>query len=1586
MGKNCINARAGTRAALWVAGVICTLAPVSLHADKPDSPAPPPTRKELWVPTQHLSGVLKAHPNAVMLDRAQYEALLRDAEKLPPSEKEEPPVDSAVEEVRVTVQVPADTLKATLTYEYRLRNLRPGWSEVVLPFSLTTPPPGYQPIQSLIDIQAEKPLMTFSNPTAWSTRIATQGEGRHVLRLVYSAPVLSREGSFSLLGFVPLDHVLYNGGPLTAVLPAVRMELPPGMVPVWNGRKLPDGTWEVIPRNALGTSFQNGGPRSLRRFYVDWYRHEPDATDQVLPTARVSSVYRVSADRIASIASIRLSGGQPPPGGTLTVRVPQGARILSASFTSTGRSHTPKMEDGKVDWTVGSSPLLSGHVVLFMEQALDPAADPSKPVTVPVPTVEGILTVPWVASFLVDADVQLRTGDFDRLSHSPDEDELASLKDGFSYSVTQVREQVFGDPSFKGVLTSHPRFMGAYRFDAVPEAPVVQIQRIPDRFSVDADALVEVASHEVNIVRTLVFHGEAGSTSRAVVTLPEGEVFLEVPVNSGESALWKQVGRDIEVTWPKGLRAGTKTSLTVRTRRDVSPQASDGSGTDKVPAASIAVSGASRVSGYVALAFDESWKVNVTEAAGLETRDARITPVRGRMAWFGLKDWKLGFDLTRQPPVYDALVTAYALPRAKQVEIEGQITLTVTGAPLRRFSVKLPPALAPLFRVSSPLVGERTIDDATGVWTLVLTRELMGSANVRFRMSMPAEGAIGDPAGAAGAPAASGSKLTALLPRFELPTARRTAGRWVIEANTDTEIAFTTKGVQPLDSLRPPGVEGYTTQHRVIAAFGHGGSDHEIRLTATRHDSASLAGMVALHVRLTSVLGQDGSARHEAAFTLRHNGRQFATVRLPGGAELLSTMVDGKAVKPVRAGENEVRLPLVARVGYAGPVEVKVLYETPAKPWATSGRVALEPPTLGSEVPVVETVWNVHTPSGYTVTHQGSGLMQKDSREVPSLLGWFNTASREVDFLPGGARSYRARETAQQLADSAVSIVMSGITAGDEEADQAFTSMVTERMNRIILPTVQFNGASVEEALEFLRIHSRDYDPEPDPARKGFNMIIKPGTAPSTAQISLDLKDVPLIEALKYVTELGQMKFRITRRGIEVVPLTDLANEQYTRKFKLPMAGYYAMRESAGASSAGASQGQPVSVTDVDLLKAQGIPFPEGATAVYDRESQILIVRNTTPSLDLVEAYIGEHAPPPPGKWKGDGLISNVDELTKSTLNPGAHFSDKLSRIIFPTVQFNNATIEEAVEFLRIKSRDYDPEPDPYKKGVNLIIKPGSAPSNAQISLDLKDVPMIEALKYITELGQMKFKVEPYAVVVVPITDITNEMFTRTFKVPPDFLSWSENDSGAAPDPFATASGRQLGGLQSRSGSLDVLRGQGIPFPEGATAAYIPSTNQLIVRHNSETLDKVEAYVNELMADYRRANSGKAKSGLVPLELEIPTSGEVLTLAGQQRPAPLTLKYSSWEGEMARTSFFILLGLLAFWRLGRARCWFATLAAILVLTCVPLVFAPSVLPLCNALLLGWLIALALHLIWRIAHWWSRRTGGLESTPAKEVAV
>lgn len=217
----------------------------------------------------------------------------------------------------------------------------------------------------------------------------------------------------------------------------------------------------------------------------------------------------------------------------------------------------------------------------------------------------------------------------------------------------------------------------------------------------------------------------------------------------------------------------------------------------------------------------------------------------------------------------------------------------------------------------------------------------------------------------------------------------------------------------------------------------------------------------------------------------------------------------------------------------------------------------------------------------------------------------------------------------------------------------------------------------------------------------------------------------------------------------------------------------------------------------------------------------------------------------PAGAFVVDNQVGSISK------DMSTYYVEKMKMIRFPSVQFVGATIDEAVEFLRMKSRDLDEtERDPSRKGVNIILKAGETPSTAQITLDLKDVPMEEALRYVTELAGMKYKVEPFAVLVVPVTESTTEQYTRIYKVPPDFGSMGGDAAGAgaapAPDPFAPAGAAPASGLKPKASAKEILVGQGIPFPEGASAVFNTVTSQLIVKNTAPNLDLVETFVESL--------------------------------------------------------------------------------------------------------------------------------------------
>ena len=213
----------------------------------------------------------------------------------------------------------------------------------------------------------------------------------------------------------------------------------------------------------------------------------------------------------------------------------------------------------------------------------------------------------------------------------------------------------------------------------------------------------------------------------------------------------------------------------------------------------------------------------------------------------------------------------------------------------------------------------------------------------------------------------------------------------------------------------------------------------------------------------------------------------------------------------------------------------------------------------------------------------------------------------------------------------------------------------------------------------------------------------------------------------------------------------------------------------------------------------------------------------------------------------------------------------KLNRIIIPRVDLQEATVRDAVDFLQKRSKDLDTTADSpsERKGVNIVLKldsgaPAPTPDpaapvdpnapapvvggneNSKITLTLTNVPLIEALRYLTELSGLKYKIDPYAVSIVPLTENTTELVTKEYRVPPGFIpndpaGGSDAASASAGTVTADPSVRRIG---TRADAKTYLSQSGVPFPSGAFAQYVPAGSKLIVRNTPDAIDLVDYIVD----------------------------------------------------------------------------------------------------------------------------------------------
>jgi general secretion pathway protein D len=305
-----------------------------------------------------------------------------------------------------------------------------------------------------------------------------------------------------------------------------------------------------------------------------------------------------------------------------------------------------------------------------------------------------------------------------------------------------------------------------------------------------------------------------------------------------------------------------------------------------------------------------------------------------------------------------------------------------------------------------------------------------------------------------------------------------------------------------------------------------------------------------------------------------------------------------------------------------------------------------------------------------------------------------------------------------------------------------------------------------------------------------------------------------------------------------------------------------------------------------------------------------------------------------------------------------AQVSNKLTTIIIPRLEFRDASLREAVDFLREQAIENDPATEG-KRGVNIVIPPSLAvqrvvtppgavspapagagapatapagtplagappaaaanragnlpaappPERGNITIELNQIPLGEALRYIANQAGLKVKVEPYAVSLVPKTEQSNDLLVKRYHVPPEFFGGpldvgyyleaggagakSAGGGSAQPAPVAeniiekeavsyqSASGVGTGAgatsqsnlvqgtsstrqhlvndrqLVGRADARTMLQSMGVQFPtvtlpdghaDAASATFWPHTGVLIVRNTQDNLDMVDALVDQANA------------------------------------------------------------------------------------------------------------------------------------------
>ncbi len=895
-----------------------------------------PDQREVWVPANRLKDILVKHPNAVVLSREQYETLVRDA-ALDKNPAPAAPRRAALTEAKYQARLVGKVVQITAALTVKV--LADDWAQVPLDF-------GGASIGS-VSVDGEAALMPERIPpavrtagkgapaanAAAPTALLLRGRGERRITVEFTLPVSLETGLSRVRIKLP-----------SAAASAFVFELPPNQrvespQPI-SVKKTPDMTSvtaALSPSNAV--------------LELSW-RGAGDAAQTLSPLVLANGIYTIDAEKVRAEFgfAIETQLGNLPT--AFQIPLPATVKVLQVTGDELAKW---EVADGKLKITLQAGERTAAKFWLALEMP-SLAAAPRATLALPVPKIDGLARMQGAFSLVGDAGV----------------------------TVEQVVTDGAAQPTDRA-CDSVPHFIASYKFITPPAGPRVTVERVQPRFSADLDTLVEFRPDAVFIERTLTLHREKGDVFSTALTLPAGEEVLGVRNADDSEPDWRMEDGKLRLRWSDlGDKMGDRV-FKIRTR--IEPEKWTQLGADGLTftLGDPQIDGAEKVTGYIALQADDSFRLEAEASETLERRDGRTTPVRGDYAWFRRAEFALKVKVVKRPGEVLAALTGYALPLEGVLDLHAQMNFQFLYSGARSVRIRVPKELAASFNFDGPQIAERNLAD--DIWTIVFQKELTGGYALKITVQVPV----------AMAKDAAESRFTVAVPVIAALNVARASGVWAVEANTETEISFDAKGMNELDSLLAPRLPDYQPRHRVIGVFAWLGADYTLALSGVRHAPAAVLTSVVDQLALDTVVSTSGTERSQAMFQVRTAGAQYLDVRLPEKSRLLSLSVDGELVKPVGERAEQVRVQLPAKRDVTRAVAVSLLYATPQGEWGGSGGYAARAPQLAKSIPILRSVWRLHLPDGFEYGGFDSNLRVPESRSVRPLVT--GLASGSLGFL-----------------------------------------------------------------------------------------------------------------------------------------------------------------------------------------------------------------------------------------------------------------------------------------------------------------------------------------------------------------------------------------------------------------------------------------------------------------------------------------------------------------------------------------------------------------------------------------------------------
>ncbi len=225
---------------------------------------------------------------------------------------------------------------------------------------------------------------------------------------------------------------------------------------------------------------------------------------------------------------------------------------------------------------------------------------------------------------------------------------------------------------------------------------------------------------------------------------------------------------------------------------------------------------------------------------------------------------------------------------------------------------------------------------------------------------------------------------------------------------------------------------------------------------------------------------------------------------------------------------------------------------------------------------------------------------------------------------------------------------------------------IIKKMERIIIPEIEFRQANIHDVVEFLNKASVEGDKqEQDPARRGINIILNlnPASgAPAAAakaegdifapeapaagggggaqsyEITFTARYITMLSAMKIITSVAGLRYRVDGNIVMIVPADYDPAQIEVRMYPVEPTFIQRVTEARSAMPATSTRtvggrevtvmgGEEIAQAPADLkatFEAMGVRFPKGASITYNSAIGKVIVGNTAENLAVFEKLLAE--------------------------------------------------------------------------------------------------------------------------------------------------------------------------------------------------------------------------------------------------------------------------------------------------------------------------------------------------------------------------